>query len=211
MKGAALRVLDAEDLSILWSETEWPLPPDSIQQSAVEFHQVISHVFAQAAVIPFRLLTVFDHEESLASFAAAQARNFVADLERLKNTVQMECVIFFKPVRGPDRSSGQAYLQQKANVQRTIDDYVSAVKASLSGVAREIRAKEVNNGSRIYCLLERGQEALFRSTVEGVVVPEGLERRLSGPWPPAEFLSDAVKMPRTHHGDTEAQRQTEKN
>jgi len=42
-------------------------------------------------------------------------------------------------------------------------------------------------------LLERGQEALFRSTVERVEVPEGLERRTSGPWPPAEFLSDAVK------------------
>ena len=125
--------------------------------------------------------------------AAAQAKNFVADLERLKNTVQMECVIFFKSARGPDRSSGQAYLQQKASMQRTIDDYVSAIKASLSAVAREIRAKGVNNGSRIYCLLERGQEALFRSTVERVVVPEGLERRTSGPWPPAEFLSDAVK------------------
>ena len=159
----------------------------------MEFHRVISHVFAQAAVIPFRLLTVFDHEESLASFAAAQAKNFVADLERLKNTIQMECVIFFKSARGPDRSSGQAYLQQKASMQRTIDDYVSAIKASLSAVAREIRAKGVNNGSRIYCLLERGQEALFRSTVERVEVPEGLERRTSGPWPPAEFLSDAVK------------------
>jgi len=190
-----VRILDAENLSVLWSEVEWPLPPDSMQQSAVEFHQVISHVFAQAVVIPFRLLTLFDSEEAVASFAATQQGNFVADLERLKNTVQMECVIFFKPVRDPDRSSGQAYLQQKATAQRAIDHYVSAIKGSLSALAREIRAKAVNNGNRIYCLLERGQESLFRAAVETVAVPEGLERRISGPWPSAEFLSDSVKMP----------------
>ena len=187
--------MSSGDLSLLWSEVEWPLASESIQNDAVEFHRVITHVFSQTAVVPFRLLTVFDDVPALANFAAGARNDFLADLERLSNTVQMECVIYFKPQRDADRSSGQAYLRQKAEVRRSIDEYSNAVKDSLASLARDMRIREVNTGNRIFCLMERGKESLFRSTVEGIDVPAGLERRLSGPWPPAEFLSDSVKKP----------------
>ena len=195
VRGAAMQVLESGGLNLLWSEVEWPLSSESIQNDAVEFHRVITHVFSQTAVAPFRLLTVFDDVQALASFAASVQNDFLADLERLKNMVQMECVIYFKPVRDADRSSGQAYLRQKAEVRRSIDEYSNAVRDSLASLARDVRIREVNTGSRIFCLVGRGEEALFRSHVEGIAVPAGLERRLSGPWPPAEFLSDFVKTP----------------
>jgi len=190
-----VRVLESGELNLLWSEIEWPLSSDSIQSDAVEFHRVISHIFARVAVVPFRLLTVFDTEQALAEFAATQRSAFLSDLRRLQDTVQMEFVIFFKPVRDADRSSGQAYLRQKAEVQRTIDQYSAAVRSSLAAIARDTHTREVNTGSRIFCLVERGQESHFHSTIEGVAIPAGLERRISGPWPPAEFLSDVVKAP----------------
>jgi hypothetical protein len=191
-------VLESGNLNFLWSEVEWPLASDSIQSDAVEFHRVITHAFSQTAVVPFRLLTVFDNVLALENFAAGVQNDFLADLERLKNMVQMECVIYFKPARDADRSSGQAYLRQKAEVRRGIDEYINALKDSLTSVARDIRIREVNTGNRIFCLVGRGQEAGFRTKVEGIAVPAGLERRLSGPWPPAEFLSDAVKTPATN-------------
>lgn len=193
--GAAIQVLESGSLNLLWSEVGWPLASESIQNDAVEFHRVITHVFSQAAVVPFRLLTVFDDVQALASFVAGVQNDFLADLERLKDMVQMECVIYFKPARDADRSSGQAYLRQKAEVRRSIDEYSNAVKNSLAPLTRDLRIREVNTGSRIFCLVERGNESLFRSNVEGIAVPAGLERRLSGPWPPAEFLSDSVKAP----------------
>lgn len=200
VQGAAIRVLESGSLHLLWSEVEWPLASESIQNDAVEFHRVITHVFSQTTVVPFRLLTVFDDVQALATFAAGVQNAFLADLERLANMVQMECVIYFKPQRDADRSSGQAYLRQKAEVRRSIGEYSSAVRDSLASLAREIRIREVNTGNRIFCLVERGKEPLFRSTVEGIAVPAGLERRLSGPWPPAEFLSDAVKTPAASRG-----------
>jgi gas vesicle protein GvpL/GvpF len=188
--------VQADDLCLLWSEVEWPFESASIQQSAREFHGVVSHVFSQTAVIPFRLLTVFESEQSLAGFAAEHRSEFVADLRRLKNTMQMECIVFFKTSNNhPEASSGRDYLSQKAMLQGEVREYAETVAASLSQSAREVRAEEVNNGKRIYCLLERGQEQAFRSCVEAIAVPPGLERRTSGPWPPAEFLSDPVKMP----------------
>ena len=200
LRGAALQLLESGSLNFLWSEVEWPLASESIQDDAVEFHRVITHVFSQTAAVPFRLLTVFDDVQALASFVTGVQGDFLADLQRLKNMVQMECVIYFKPQRDADRSSGQAYLRQKAEVRRSIDEYSNAVKDSLASLAREIRIREVNTGSRIFCLVQRGEEPLFRSNVEGIDVPSGLERRLSGPWPPAEFLSDSVKAPAASRG-----------
>ena len=193
-------MLESGSLNFLWSEVEWPLAPESIQTDAVEFHRVITQVFSQTAVVPFRLLTVFDDVQALASFAGGVHNDFFADLERLKDVVQMECVIYFKPQRDADRSSGQAYLRQKAEVRRSIDEYSNEVKSLLASMAREIRIREVNTGNRIFCLVERGEESLFRSKVEGIAIPVGLERRISGPWPPAEFLSDAVKAPAASQG-----------
>lgn len=193
-------MLESGGLDLLWSEVEWPLASESIQNDAIEFHRVITHVFSQTAVAPFRLLTVFDNVRALATFAAGVQSDFLADLERLENMVQMECVIYFKPRRDGDRSSGQAYLRQKAEVRRSIDEYSNAVKNLLASIARDIRIREVNTGNRIFCLVERGEEALFRTQVESIAIPAGLERRLSGPWPPAEFLSDSVKAPAASRG-----------
>lgn len=190
-----MKVLHSGGLSLLWSEIEWPLDSSRVQNNAVEFHHAIGHIFGQTAVAPFRLLTVFENEQSLAAFAESQAAAFVADLERLEGLAQMECVIFFKMGRPADTSSGQAYLRQKAELRRAIEQYGTALKHALAPAAREIRLKEVNNGSRIFALVPKGQESAFRDMAAGVAAPEGIERRITGPWPPSEFLSDAVKTP----------------
>jgi Gas vesicle synthesis protein GvpL/GvpF len=190
-----VNLLNTGELSLLWSEIEWPLNSGNVQQNAVEFHRVISHILAQRAVVPFRLLTVFESEQSLATFAASHAADFVTDLDRLSDFVQMECILFFKMARATDTSSGQAYLRQKAELRHALDDYGAELKNALSPVAQEIHSKEVNNGLRIFCLVQRGKEPAFRESVSSIAVPQGLERRISGPWPASEFLSDAVKAP----------------
>jgi hypothetical protein len=58
-----------------------------------------------------------------------------------------------------------------------------------------VRTRESKNGTRIFVLVERGRESEFVSRVQALPLPERLERRTSGPWPAAEFLSEAVKMP----------------
>lgn len=182
-------------MRLLWSEVEWPFEPSAFQQRAVEFHQAVHHLFAQTAVIPFRLLSVFDHRQSLADFIARHGSGFVADLERLENAVQMECIIFFKSPGPPDLSSGSAYLRQKAGLQHVLEQFGDNLKNTLSAVSGDLRIREVKNGKRIYCQVQRGQEDLFRTTAQSVPSPPSLERRVTGPWPAAEFLSESVKTP----------------
>ncbi|HWX53546.1 MAG TPA: GvpL/GvpF family gas vesicle protein [Verrucomicrobiae bacterium] len=197
VNGAAVECLQNSGLCLLWSDVQWPLDPPAMQRNAVEFHRVVTHMFSQDAVVPFRLLSLFDDRASLGSFVAEHGGNFVADLERLRAFVQMECVIYFgAPVYAQDSISGTRYLQDKAELLRIVEDYVANVKAATAGAGMEVRLREVKHGTRIFVLAERGREEEFRAAVNNVPVPDRLARRTSGPWPASEFLSAQVRTPK---------------
>jgi hypothetical protein len=191
-----MQLASSGELGLLWSEVEWPFEPTRMQKSAVEFHGVVHQVFNQAAVIPFRLLSVFEDHQAFTAFAAENQERFLEDLERLKNLVQMECVLYPAP-SGPDvdRSSGKAYLEQKAVAMRSSEGFAQSMRDAVAHLSREVRVREAKNGTRIFVLVERGRENDFRQAVSAVAIPEHLSRRMSGPWPAAEFLSEQVKMP----------------
>lgn len=196
VNGAELHQLGSRDLCLLWSNVEWPFDSSVLQRNAVEFHRVVSQMFSQGTVLPFRLLSVFDDPQALAHFVEAHETDFLADLKRLHSLVQMECVIYFAP-QAAAGLSGREYLEQKAGVLRGSETYVKSVKDALSRISRAIRTRESKNGSRIFVLMERAREKEFRSIVQQLPVPERLARRVSGPWPPSEFLSDGLKTPQT--------------
>lgn len=196
VNAAPVQVASWGELRLLWSEVEWPFAPERMQKSAVEFHGVVHQVFNQTAVIPFRLLSVFEDQQAFKAFAAENQERFLEDLERLKNVVQIECVVYPAPSRAQaDRSSGKAYLEQKAAALRSAGGFTQAVRDALAHLSREVRVREAKNGTRIFVLIERGRENDFRQAVSEVALPEHLSRRISGPWPAAEFLSEQVKAP----------------
>jgi Gas vesicle synthesis protein GvpL/GvpF len=191
-----VQLASSGELGLLWSEVEWPFEPTRMQKSAVEFHGVVHQVFNQATVIPFRLLSVFEDHQAFTAFAAENQERFLEDLERLKNLVQMECVLYPAPSRPDvDRSSGKAYLEQKAVAMRSSEGFAQSMRDAVAHLSREVRVREEKNGTRIFVLVERGRENDFRQAVSAVAIPEHLSRRMSGPWPTAEFLSEQVKMP----------------
>ena len=196
VNAAPVQLISAGGLGVLWSDVEWPFAPDQMQSIAVQFHQVVRHIFSQIAVIPFRLLSVFDDQQALAAFAAENQARFLEDLERLKGFIQMECVVYPAPnAKRQDLSSGKAYLEQKAVAMRSSEGFAQAVRDSLAHLGPEVRVRQGKNGTRIFVLVERGRESDFRQAVSVLPLPQHLSRRISGPWPAAEFLSDQVRAP----------------
>jgi hypothetical protein len=196
VKSAPVHVAWCAALRLLWSQVEWPFHPAEMQKNAVAFHGVVHHLFNQTAVIPFRLLSVFEDEAALNAFAAEHQERFLADLERLNAFVQMECVVYPAPGGGlEDKSSGKAYLEQKAGLLRAIEQQVEDVRQALGKLSHQVVVREAKSGHRVFVLVERGREEAFRERVKKVAVPEALSQRTSGPWPAAEFLSESVKTP----------------
>ena len=191
-----VQLMSAGCLGLLWSEVEWPFVPDQMQRSALAFHQVVRHVFDQTAVIPFRLLSVFEDQQALRAFVAENQERFLVDLERLKSFVQMECVVYPAPGQAQAGSgTGKAYLEKKAAAMRSSEGFAQAVRNAVAHLGHEVRVREGKNGTRIFVLVERGRESDFRQAVSVLPLPEHLSRRISGPWPAAEFLSEQVKAP----------------
>ena len=134
------------------------------------------------------------------AFVTENEGRFLDDLERLKSFVQMECVVYPAPrqVQGQaqaDSSSGKAYLEKKAVAIRSCEGFAQAVRDAVAHLSHEVRVREGKNGTRIFVHVERGREIDFRQAVSVLPLPEHLSRRISGPWPAAEFLSDQVKTP----------------
>jgi Gas vesicle synthesis protein GvpL/GvpF len=193
---APVNALASDRLCLLWSEIEWPFEQARLQRNVLEFHEVVHHVFGQTAVVPFRLLSIFDDANALHCFVEENRATFIADLERLQDFVQMESVIYVINERPPaDADSARAYLEQKAAGQRLAQQHAAAVKNALQDVSEDLHVRQVKNGSRIFALVHRRDEERFRKTVESVAVPGPVSRRISGPWPAAEFLSATVKAP----------------
>ncbi|HLY92897.1 MAG TPA: GvpL/GvpF family gas vesicle protein [Candidatus Angelobacter sp.] len=196
VRSAPVQVIAERELRLLWSEVEWPFDPAYLQKNAVEFHGVVQCVLKQVAVVPFRLLSVFSDLKELTDFAAEHAGTFAADLERLKDFVQMESVVYPAPGRAPSQmNSGAEYLRERALMLRLIEQYAADLKERLRPLARDLRVRQTKSGSRLFVLVERGSEREFRALLEHAPVPDRLSRRISGPWPAAEFLSDSVKTP----------------
>lgn len=194
--GSQVNLLAQGRLHLLWSEVPWPFDQGRLQQNALEFHVVVQHVFAQTAVVPFRLLSVFEDLAALQKFVAENAPGFIADLERLENYVQMESVVYvIAPRAEPGSVSGREYLQKRADIVRLRSEHAARVKEAVASLSHDVHVREVKNGARIFALVPRGKEAEFRESVQSVPVPEPVSRRVSGPWPAAEFLSDVVKAP----------------
>ena len=198
-----LQVLEKDELRAIWSEVEWPFDPGALQQNAIDFHHVLTTVFSQTAIVPFRLLSIFDGQDALAALIAERQADFIDDLRRLHDFVQMECVIFPRPQPKPESISGKAYLAARAEVLNDIQGYVQNLKTGLHDLIADVRVRDMRSGSRIFALVQRGKEKQFRSAVEEAPVPEGMSRRISGPWPPAQFLSDPLKMPQGTNVTTE--------
>jgi hypothetical protein len=108
----------------------------------------------------------------------------------------MECVVYFvRPQRKVDASPGEASARQNTELWRMVNEHVQKANDALSGISCDVRVREIKSGNRIFVLVKRGKEDAFRTAVQKVVVQEGaIARRISGPRPAAEFLSESISI-----------------
>lgn len=157
-------------------------------ESALAFHGVIQALFRQALVIPFRFPTLAENEEELRHWLREGAPRYTEALARLRDTAQME--IHIRPPEQPSPGSpvsGGEYLRQK-----------QSRAAGLSGAAEQFlqatrpwviawRQRQAGGDIRCYALVWRQTIPAFHSAAQSVsdLLPGA---RLSGPWPPTEFV-----------------------
>jgi hypothetical protein len=157
-------------------------------EAALAFHHVLHALFQQAALISFRYPTLLEDEQALRDELRRHAPAYQEALSRLRHMVQMEVHIGESqspPAQKP--ASGREYLLQRQAGAAGCAAAVEQIRAAAGSTVTEWRQRPIGQGMRCYALLPRHAIPAFQQAVQGLCrsLPQ---TRLSGPWPPAEFL-----------------------
>ncbi len=189
VRHAEVSQLSAGGLSCLYSEMTGAVAEtaDKVKEEALEFFAVVQHAFAQAEVIPFRYPTLLKDEAELRRFLEERSGEYVAALQRLRGTAQMEVRI--TPVaKRPAASTGKQYLEASQASEAALEEAAAAAHAAAKPWLRDWRVRESANGLRCYALVARGELKEFQQQMRKLEAGTRVGVVVSGPWPPTEFV-----------------------
>lgn len=187
VQGREVHRLDAEDLSLIYSELDSKeLIGDHLQAAALEFHQTLQSIFAHAAIIPFRFPT-FLTESELQQHLSSRAADYRRFLKDYADHAQMEIRVLPAQMSSVQNVSGTDYMKQKAAERRHLVSAADKLEQIRHAVSRWTR-REVRDSIHLFALVERQQVSAFRIAVSNLSLEE-VKLRVTGPWPATEFFA----------------------
>ena len=182
--------------------------PDSMKQSALQFHQVLREILAITTPIPFRFPTLLEGSDNLEQHLASEQELYRDALARVDGAVQYEITATWPEEQQSDSAtpvSGREYLKRRQQEAGRIATVENKLKSVTADSVREWRGRQERKAYRWFALVPReGRERFLASlrTAGGSPTPtgptsgpvggpgsEGVRLRLSGPWPPSEFVA----------------------
>ena len=183
-------------VQVYWSEIADPEEclgtAESLKKAALQFHQVLREILAAATPIPFRFPTLLESEDSMEQHLADEQELYRAALERIGDAVQYEVVGSWAADEQADLAtpvSGREYLKRRSQATERIAAIDSKLKSVTTGSVREWRARQERKNHRWFALVPRESRDRFVASLRSAGPSEGVRLRLSGPWPPAEFVT----------------------
>jgi len=192
--------------------------PEALKQAALQFHQVLREILATTTPIPFRFPTLLDSSDNLEQHLAAEQELYCKALARVEGAVQYEIVASWADEQEADLAapvSGREYLKRRQEAAGRVSAVEGKLKSVTADSVREWRSRQERKTHRWFALVPRECRERFlaslrtaggptpgpvvgpgSSTPTGptpgpVVGPgsPGVRLRLSGPWPPSEFIT----------------------
>jgi hypothetical protein len=186
--GAALQNLSESLIACWYSETT--ALPGNAREDVLAYHAVITAFFARGPVAPFRFPTTLPDTAALSTWLAANAPAVARELARLAPMVQMEIHLHPTGAASPGAATGRAYLESRRDAQRSLTERAELAKSAVADTAAEWHQRETREGLRCYALVPRGSESGFVARIDAL--GWGAAARVTGPWPPAEFLDASL-------------------
>jgi hypothetical protein len=164
---------------------------DALKKSALQFHQVLREVLAVTTPIPFRFPTMLDSQEVLEEHLAPEQGLYCEALVRVGNALQYEVVGTWTEEQPADLSKpvkGREYLERRKQAADRIAAVETKLKAVTGDAVHEWRGRQDRKVHRWFALVPRENRERFLASLRTAGGSEGIRLRLSGPWPPTEFV-----------------------
>lgn len=193
MKEAPVRSIDMDTLRCFVSDFGGHVPQEPLPEMVKAFNRVLQQIFEQAVIIPFRFPTIVESEDVLRKFITSRATEYSSALHRLRNKVQIDVRISIdKDTEAAVISqSGKNYLEiKKAGYQR-VQSILEEFQRVSDSLAEKWVERDTPSGIRGFALLDRSSLSVFLEKIGRVHTPAGISARITGPWPPSEFVEAA--------------------
>lgn len=191
-----VRLQEASGLRIYWSEIADPettLAQSAARKSAEsKFQQVLHEIVVHVTPVPFSFPLVLSDLDAVEKYIAEQSQFFCQALIRLADTVQYEMIASWTADEQADLAtpvSGREYAMRRQEAAGRIAAIDTKLKTVTGDTVREWRARQDRRKHHWFALVPRENRDRFIAALRSAGPSEGLRLRLSGPWPPSEFVS----------------------
>jgi Gas vesicle synthesis protein GvpL/GvpF len=183
-----------EGLRVYWSEVANPgtLSEGQVRKLAEQkCHQVLRELIARTTAIAFPFPAVVADLESLDKLITDERGSYEGALVRLADTVQYELVATWSGDEQADLAtpvSGREYLKRRQEAEVRVAAIDAKLKSVTTGIVREWRSRQDRRRHLWFALIARDDRERFIAALRSAGPSEGVRLRLSGPWPPNEFV-----------------------
>lgn len=192
--GAPVQTIEAGGLLCFYSE--YPtVPANNTRDLALQFHSVVNHIFGNRDIIPFRFPTLLHSREEITSEIGKRAAEYRDDFERIRGRLQIEIRICSRASKeegalGGGVKSGAEYLRSRSKRGLELTSVSERLRAAAADLIERWRERQSSDHLRCFALIPRGAFPRLQTALAVVDIPAHLLVRLSGPWPPTEFLKE---------------------
>ena len=186
---------DSQGLRVYYSEVGNPealVDGASRQAAEGKYRQVLRDIVVVITPIAFPFPAVVADLEALDVMLAEKRDMFTEALQRLAGMVQYELTATWEDDDRRDLAkpvSGREYLQRREESQARIAAIDAKLKTVTAGIVRGWRDQQDRRKHRWYALLRSADRDSFLAALRSAGPSQGVRLRLSGPWPPGEFMA----------------------
>jgi len=193
---AEIQSQEFSGLRVYWSEVANPEAclgdAESLKKAGSQFQQVLREILAATTPIPFPFPTLLEGPDALAQHLEAEQELYRSALARIGDAVQYEIVASWAADEEADLAtpvSGREYVKRRQEATGRIAAIDRKLKSVTADSVREWRARQQRRTHRWFALVPRDSRERFIASLRSAGPSEGVRLRLSGPWPPTEFIT----------------------
>jgi hypothetical protein len=190
VQGESVRWIDVAALRCFFSNFGSLVADQPAPEILTAFNQVLYTIFSRTTIIPFRFPTIVENEGVLSQFLESRSSEYRAALHRLHNKVQMDVRLILEPVPAsePPPQSGKSYLEHRRDSLQEIQSVLEKFRSAARSLAESWVQRDTPSGTRGFALVDRSALPLFLEKIGRILTPAGISARVTGPWPPSEFV-----------------------
>jgi hypothetical protein len=187
VRDAKVESASRDNFACLYSMLELDDDDEPSKEDALRFFEVNKQMLGISTIIPFRFPTLLEDKAALKAFLDVNTPAYESELERLRGLVQIELTYSLSDATAAE-DSGTGYLRTKQKLVNSFLHAAAYAEKSAAGKFKEWKNREIKDGIRCYALIEAKQFEEIKDFFNTLPDPESLQVKITGPWPPTEFV-----------------------